>query len=940
MRVRHSAVTLLLVSALSVGAFAQTAPAPLGLQDVIPLDAAIRTATLPNGLTIFVRRNARPARRVALRLAVRAGSLEEADDQQGLAHFLEHMAFNGSAHFKPGELIATFEKIGARMGPHVNAYTSFDETVYMLELPSDQPDIVARGLTALADYAGGLTLDPAEIDRERGVVIEEWRGGLGAGSRVRDQQLPVLFHKSRYAERLPIGKPDVIRSAPAERIRAFYDTWYRPELMAVVAVGDIDPEQMQTAIANAFGPLKARAPAAPRADPTVPLHTELLTSIVTDVEMTQSVVEIVRKRPSGPEATVGDYRRAIVQQLAERMLNDRFTEVVRKPDAKLLGAGVSDSQLGRAVSAFSLGARVPEGGLEDGLTALEIEARRVREHGFTPSELERAKKWIRAFYERANAERDTSESGSFAAEAVRHFLADEPMPGIAYEYRLVQQVLPGITLDETTGIARRLLGADSRVIATVSPQKTGLGVPTEAGLLAALGAAESAAVTPWAESTATLTLLETRPDPAPISARSEIPGVGVTAVRFANGVEAWLKPTDFKNDQIIFSMEALGGASLAPAADFTEASLASSYVAASGIGSLNALDAQRALAGKLASATPFIGLSTHGFSGSASPAELETALQILYQRFVSPSDDPEAFALMKRQLDVAVANREQSPGRVFSERLEQVNTSSHYTSQPLTQERIAALDRGKMLTFYRQRFANAADFKFTMVGAFAVDDVLPLLARYVGSLPSAGRTVSGFKDLGIRFPGGVERVTVERGREPRGQTVISFFADPDRDPLELEKLAAATVVLQTALRDVLREELGQTYGVSVGRSQALPQRGGGHVSVRFGSAPENIEEMTDRVLEEIKALQEEGPSEDLTRRAKEAAKLEYETATRQNPYWLRRLSDIRMFGGQPEDILKRIDRIEAVEPAVLRDVYRRYFPLDRFTVVTLKPEPL
>jgi zinc protease len=938
MRARHSALTLLLVAALAGSAFAQSAAAPLRLQDVIPLDTAVHTTTLPNGLKIFVRQNARPAGRVSLRLAVKAGSLEEADDQRGLAHLLEHMAFNGSAHFKPGELVSTFEKIGARLGPHVNAYTSFDETVYMLDLPSDQPDIVAKGLTALADYAGGLTLDPAEIEKERGVVVEEWRGGLGAGSRVRDKQLPILFFESRYAERLPIGTPDVIRNAPAERLRAFYDTWYRPELMAVVAVGDIDPQQMQTAIANAFGPLKARAPAAPRADNTVPLHDELLTSIVTDPEVTQSVVEIVRKRPAEPDETVGDYRRAIVQRLAEQMFNERFAEIRRRPDAEVLAAGVSDDQLGRDVRTFSLGASVPEGGLDEGLRALEIEAKRVREHGFTQAELDRAKKWIVAFYDRANAERDKSESASFAAEAVRHFLVGEPMPGIAYEYRLVQQVLPGITLDETTALTRRLLEAGSRVVATVSPEKPGLAAPTEAALLAAVASAEATAVTPWADSSATLTLLETKPDPAPIGARSEIPSVGVTVIRFANGVEAWLKPTDFKNDQILFAMEALGGASLAPSPDFPEASLAAGYVAASGIGALKPLEAQRALAGKLASANPFVGLSTHGISGSAAPAELETALQILYQRFVSPSDDPETFALLKRQLDASVRNREQSPGRVFGERLEQVNSSSHYTALPLTPERIAALDREKMLAFYRQRFSNAADFKFSMVGAFDVDEVLPLLARYVGSLPSAGRPSSTFKDIAIRFPAEVERATVEKGREPRGQTVISFFADPDRDPLEQEKLAAATLVLQTALRDILREDLGQTYTVSVGRSQELPQRGGGYVSVSFGSAPENIPEMTDRVLAEIKQLQAEGPSDDLTNRAKEAAKRQHETAVRENPYWLRRLSDIRMFGGKPEEILTRTARIDAITPDALRDVYRRYFPLDRYTVVTLKPE--
>src|SRR5687767_9271942 len=261
---------------------AQTAQAPLSnAQDVIPFDAAVRTATLPNGVKVFIRQNGQPAKRVALRLAIKAGSIQEADDQQGLAHFLEHMAFNGSAHFKPGELISAFESIGARLGPHVNAYTSFDETVYMLELPSDKPEIVTKGLTAMADFAGGLTLDPTEIDKERGVVVEEWRGGLGAGSRIRDKQVPMLFYRSRYAERLPIGKPDVIRNAPPARLRAFYDTWYRPDRMSMIVVGDVDAAQMEQSVRTLFGPLAARAAAMPEPDRTVPLHAELLLNVAT-----------------------------------------------------------------------------------------------------------------------------------------------------------------------------------------------------------------------------------------------------------------------------------------------------------------------------------------------------------------------------------------------------------------------------------------------------------------------------------------------------------------------------------------------------------------------------------------------------------------------------------------------------------------------------------
>ena len=297
----------------------QNRPA-LDTQALIPFDTAVKTGAVSNGLRFYIRPNARPAGRVLLRLAVKAGSLDEADDQQGLAHFLEHMAFNGSAHFKPGEFISYFESVGARLGPHVNAYTGFEETVYMLDLPGDKPEVVARGLTALADIAGALTIDPQQVDRERGVVIEEWRGGLGAASRIRDQQVPVLYFHSRYAERLPIGKPEIVRTAPADRIRAFYDTFYRPDRTAVVVVGDTDPAVMETALRTTFGTVRARSATPPpaRVD-AVPLHAQTLVSVVSDSEAQGSSVSVLRKRPIEQQSRVGDYRRALMQRLAERI---------------------------------------------------------------------------------------------------------------------------------------------------------------------------------------------------------------------------------------------------------------------------------------------------------------------------------------------------------------------------------------------------------------------------------------------------------------------------------------------------------------------------------------------------------------------------------------------------------------------------------------------
>ena len=445
------------------------------------------------------------------------------------------------------------------------------------------------------------------------------------------------------------------------------------------------------------------------------------------------------------------------------------------------------------MDAFTLAARVKDGAIDEGLAALEIEARRVRDFGFTAQEFGLARREMVSFYQRAFDERDKTESPPLADEYIRNFLIDEPSPGIDYEYRLVQRLLGAITLDEITAVARTRLSDASRVVLATAPQKPGLVMPGDAEVRAALSAADAAVITPPSFNAAPVAraLMPDKPAPAAIRSRRELPAVGVTVVTFANGVEAWLKPTEFKNDQIIFSLSAPGGTSLALPADFTNASLAPGYVRLSGFGGLKALDLQRMLTGSSVAVSPSISLTTQSISGSVSPPAVEMALQMLNLSFTAPGDDTDAFLLMKRQLDAAVANRGQNPAQVFGERVSEVVTSNHYTSQPLTAETVSSLDRAKMAAFYRERFSNAADFTFFMVGAFDIADAVPLLARYVGSLPSTGKRTSEVKNVNIQFPSTIQRVQVDKGREPRAQVALSFYADPSTDAAELERVNAA-----------------------------------------------------------------------------------------------------------------------------------------------------
>ncbi|MBA2302520.1 MAG: insulinase family protein [Acidobacteria bacterium] len=907
--------------------------------DPLPFDPAVLKGTLSNGLTYYIRKNTRPEKRVMLQLAVQAGAVDETDEQQGLAHFLEHMAFNGSRNFKAGELIKTFESTGARMGPHVNAYTSFDETVYMFEVPTAKEGIVEKGLQGLADVGSSLTLDPKEIDKERGVVIEEWRGGLGAAARLRDQQIPVLYHESKYAERLPIGKPEVLKTFTPATLRAFYSRWYRPDRMALIVVGDIEPAQIESRVRAMFGVMTKPATPPPARSYEVPLHSELLVEVATDAEATQSSVSVMRKRHKPGEGTVGDYRRNLAERMVYQMLNERFDELSRKRDAQFLGAGAYESALSPAVTVFALGAGVEEGKIPQGLAALEIETNRVQQFGFGADELERARKWWLASYERAYNERDKGESGSYAQEYVSHFLQEEPSPGIEYESRLAQALLPAIAAAEVGRVAQTLFADTARVVIATSPTKEGLAVPTEAQLRDAMARADTVAVTPWSDAASARALMAALPEPGAIKDRRAIPAIGVSVVRFANGVEAWLKPTDFKNDEILFSLSAPGGASLAPPDKFVEALLAPALVQLSGVGGHRAVDLQKLLAGKLAGANATISLSTHAISGSARPGDIETGLQLLHLGFAAPGNDEEAFANIKKQLDAMYGNRDQNPGLLFSDKVSQVNSGNHYTAEPVTRERLAKLDREAMAAFYKDRFSNAADFTLMMVGAFEVEAVLPLLARYVGALPSQGRAGSRGRDVGLKFPASIERAIVNKGREPKVTTMISFFADPPQDSSEITRLSSAADVLEIALRDILREELGETYTVGVGFQQETFQRGGGHVSVSFTAAPENLQKMTDRVMQEVKRMQDEGPTEDLVNRTKETSLREHETGMKQNGYWLSRLQAAKLLDRDPvAHVLEREARIKAVTTANVKEMFVKYFPMDRYTIVTLAPE--
>jgi zinc protease len=924
----------------AVTAAAQTAAPPItaAVTAPIPLDANVKTGTLANGLRFFIRQNPRPANRVLLRLVVNAGSVDEADDQLGLAHMLEHMAFNGTARFKPGELVSYLESIGAQFGPHVNAYTSFDETVYMLDVPVDRSGALVRGFEAISDFAGGMTLDPKEIDRERGVVIEEWRGRLGASTRMQEPQLRGLFGAtSRYTSRLPIGTPEILRGFPPARLRAFYTDHYRADRMAVVAVGDLDPAAVEQQIRQYFEPLPARPPQTRTVYDIAP-HRDTRYVFVSDREAQGSSVSVVIKRPLRRLRSLDDYRQSLVQSLLEQMFNARLGELARLPDAPFLGASAGDQTLGRVVEGFSVGARVNDGELAKGLTAIGREIARVRQHGFGDAEMDRARRGMLAAYERSFNERNTMQSGALASELVRHVLTEEAIPGIERELELARQFVASITATEVAALARELLGDENRVVLASAPEKAGLAPVSESALREALTGGLAAATEPWRDSVADRVLMDRPATPGTVRSRREIPEIGVTVLTLSNGVNVWLKPTDFRNDQIVFTGYARGGLSLAGPERHLNAGLSSTLVGLAGVGGINPVDLNKLLAGKIAGASPYISTYTHGISGSSTPKDLETALQLASLTFTAPGGDNAALDLMKRRLAAALANQDQSPGAAFAERLRRLNTMDHYTAPPLKTADLPRLNADAMMAYYRERFANAADFTFFFVGSFAVDAVAPLVATYLGALPSTGTAASRERELKFQFPPKVVRETVTKGREPRSQSVITFFSDTGLDEIEMHRLQAAAEVVQIRLREILREQLGGTYSVSVGYSNMSPERGYGTTSVQFGSAPEKVESMVAAVMTEVDRLRREGPSAADVQAVKEAEKNDLQTAVRQNAYWMNMLQTSHLLGRDPLRIPRLAERTEQLSVENIHAALQKYLPADRHTVVTLVPE--
>jgi zinc protease len=914
------------------------APSP-SFTTPLPIDPKVRIGMLPNGLRYYIRQNPRPEKRAELRLVVNAGSILENPDQLGQAHVIEHTAFNGTTHFAKNDLIKYLESIGVRFGADLNAFTSFDETVYILPVPTDTARIIESAFTILEDWAHGQTFDSTEVMSERGVVREEWRGRKGADDRMLRQWLPIAFKGSRYADRLPIGTEESIMAVTPSKLRVFYNEWYRPDLMAVIAVGDFDPAQIESQIRKHFSGIKAPANEPKRPTFDVPANKTPLVAIASDKEATSSSVDLIFKMPAVRTKTVGDYRRDLIQRLYLQMLNARFSEIVQKPDAPFVAAEASkQSFFARNTEAFSLGAEVKDGGVEPGLEALLTEARRVDQFGFLQPELDRARTNLLRGFERAYAERDKTQSGSFVEEYTGNYLEGEAIPGIEYEYKLAQSLVPGITLADINKLASNWITDENRVIIAQVPVKDSIPIPTEKGLLAVFDKAAKEPIVAWAENLSSDALVDKSPAPGRIVSSMPLSSIGAAEWKLSNGARVIVKPTDFKADEILFGAYSPGGSSLAPDSEVESDEFADQIIAISGVGKFSRVDLAKKLSGKAVGVGPTIGETTEGFSGQSSPKDLETLFQLVYLDFTSPRLDTTAFNAFKNQVGPYLANRGSSPEAVFGDTVQVTMAQHSVRERPMTPAVFTEVNPEKAFAFYKNRFADASDFTFVFVGNVDTTSLKPLVEKYLASLPSLGRKES-WRDNGVTPPKGVVQRTVRKGTEPKANTLMMFTGPCVYKPENRFALRSLTMLVQMRLDETLREKLGGTYSPSVGGQCDREPSQQYSVQIQFGSSPENVEPLTQATFALLDSLKNNPPSQADVEKVEEQILRAQEVARKQNSFWLTNIMARDEAGEDLGGLTAAYDEmVKQLTPAMLQQSARQYFNTSNYARFVLLPE--
>ncbi len=915
-------------------------PAPTAAQGAaakLPTDAEVLTGKLPNGLTYYIRKNTEPKNRAMLYLVTKAGSVLETDDQQGLAHFTEHMAFNGTRDYPKNELVNYLQKSGVKFGADLNAYTSFDETVYQLPLPTDSAKVFANGLNILANWAGYQTFDPAEINSERGVVLEEARArGKNAEERLRNQTWPVLLNNSRYADRIPIGKEDIITNFKPETIKAFYHDWYRPDLQAVIAVGDFDPAAVLAAIKNDFSPLTNPANEKPRTYYTVPPTPGTVVKIATDKEYPHTLAEIVVKHPQTVVKTYADYLQSMRVQLFNQMLNARISELMDKASPPFLYGQSSYGPFTGRMDAFITVAVAKPGELETAVKSAVAETERVRQFGFTVTELERAKQNALEAIGHAYNERDKTQSSRFVAEYMQNFLTGQAIPGISFGYNFYINQISKITLEELNAMAGKFVSDQNRVVIVEAPDKDKDKLPNEQTILTWISDAGKN-LKPYIDYTTDKPLLDKLLPAGKIVSSVADSSIGTTTLTLSNGATVILKPTQFKNDQVLINGYSFGGTSLASDQDFNSADMAAGVIGGSGIGDFSKPELDKKLSGKNVRVTPYISDNTEGISASTSPKDFETAMQLIYLYFTHPRKDPDIWQSTINQTKSVLSTRSLDPQSVFGDTVTAILSNHNFRQMVITPAALNSVSLDKGFAFFQDRFADASRFTFTLVGNIDVGVIKPYIAAYLGSLPSTNSKET-YKDLGIRPPAGQITKTVYKGIGNKAAVQLVLSGDYEYNDANNMQIDALESILQIKLNERLREKEGMVYSPSVKADyNKIPESRYGF-TIYFECAPENVDKLIAATLDEIDKLKQNGATTtDIQKFAITDAR-STQVQLKENIFWAGYLAAANQNGEDPDAILKHVGSLDNVTPQSTKDAANKYLSGNNLIKFILLPE--
>ena len=907
----------------------------------LPVDPQVKIGKLPNGLTYYIRENSKPENKVELRLVINAGSILEDDDQQGLAHFTEHMAFNGSKNFQKNDIISFLQSIGVEFGADLNAYTGFDETVYILPIPTEKKENVEKAFQILEDWAGAVGFDPAEIEKERGVVLEEERSGRGAEERMFRITYPKMLEGSKYADRLPIGNVDVLKSFKPDVIKRFYKDWYRPDLMAVVVVGDIPSSEAERLIKAHFSDLKNPSKPRQRENAEVPARTKSEALVVTDKEATHHLIDInFSYKPQKEQNTLGAYREYLLRSLFTSMLSQRMQELMQKEQPPFLYAANSFGSLARGYESYNAFAYLGKGGVETAINALVAENERARKFGFTANELDRTKKMMMKSIERAYNERDKTESAGLAGEYIRHFLEDEPIPGIENEYKYYQQFLTEITIEAVNAYVSSIIPGpeEPKLVIFTGPEKAEFKIPSNDELLNMTEKAYQQDVQPYEEKAIASSLMEKAPTPGKITAEKKNAALGITEFTLANGVRVIVKPTDFKNDQVILNATRLGGQYNFNVADRYNAEFAATLVGQMGVGSFSPIDLRKVLAGKNANVSPRLGTVSEGVSGQSSANDIEAMLQLVHLYFTAPRKDLELYNSFVSKQQSMYQNMEADPQYTFQDSMLKAIYKDHPWAPRLPRpETFSNINPERSLEIYKQRFGNANGFTFVLVGTIDIEKLKPLLETYLGSLPSSADKTS-VKDVGLRPIKGPMKKEVNKGTEPKSLVRMLWNAEAPYSEEENFKIQGLVEVMNIKIIESLREDLSGIYGGGMyGVMNKYP-----YSSVSLGitipCGPENVDKLIAATKAEIEKIQKNGPSEADLNKVKETWKQQYLVNIKDNGFWARQIIHSVEIGSDPERILSYQKRVDALTPKDVQMAAKKYLDMNTYLQFVLNPE--